>query len=300
MQEHHRGRPGRRGQAPRRWVQESAESTGLGNDPPLSRPLRACPQVLEERPAGPEILPTPVSHPDDWIGLPTVRRIGLARRENLDPPPEIRGRPRPLPRDRPGTAVRWWKLVGHEEQTLRPHARVAFRGGFADTHAASCLQPTDPWGEAKLLGRPAFLWPQGAPAANLGGAIMDRFLLSLAAFLGLLGVVAGALGAHPPDGWFTGPEELAAWNQAALFQLLHVLAILAIAEIPTRSLGRRRTVALLFLAGIMVFSGSIYGLLLGGPSWLGPVTPLGGILFLAGWAVLTWLLARGPGRGALN
>lgn len=129
---------------------------------------------------------------------------------------------------------------------------------------------------------------------------MDRFLLSLTAFLGLLGVVAGALGAHPPEGWFADPEELAAWNQAALFQLLHVLAILAIAEIPTRKLGRRRGVALLFLGGIVVFSGSIYALLLGGPSWLGPVTPLGGILFLAGWAVLTWRLARGPGRGSLN
>ena len=129
---------------------------------------------------------------------------------------------------------------------------------------------------------------------------MDRFLLSLTAFLGLLGIVAGALGAHPPEGWFTDAEDLAAWNQAALFQLLHVLAILAIAGIPTRNLGRRRSVALLFLGGILLFSGSIYGLVLGGPSWLGPVTPVGGILFLGGWAVLTWLLARGPGRGALN
>ena len=49
----------------------------------------------------------------------------------------------------------------------------------------------------------------------------------------------------------------------------------------------------LFIAGIIIFAGTLYGIALGGPGWLGAITPIGGVLFLAGWACVAWAAARG-------
>src|SRR5262245_61313499 len=109
-------------------------------------------------------------------------------------------------------------------------------------------------------------------------------ILRLAAVLGFIGVALGAFGAH---GLRTrvGPELVEVWKAGVLYHLFHVLALLGVALAGER-VRWRRPVAGLFVAGIVIFSGTLYVLTLSGERWLGAVTPLGGVAFLAGWAAL--------------
>jgi uncharacterized membrane protein YgdD (TMEM256/DUF423 family) len=106
----------------------------------------------------------------------------------------------------------------------------------------------------------------------------------VAAILGLTAVALGAFGAH---GLRTrvGAAELEIWRTAALYHLVHAVAMLAVALAGTR-LRRGRLVCGLWTAGVVVFSGSLYLLAATGVRWLGAITPLGGAAFLAGWLVL--------------
>jgi uncharacterized membrane protein YgdD (TMEM256/DUF423 family) len=115
--------------------------------------------------------------------------------------------------------------------------------------------------------------------------------IGIAALLGALAVIAGAFGAHGLE-QRVEPRQIEAWRTAAHYALLHAVAILALGV--HASLGGRspRLPAILFLAGVTLFSGSIFGLVLGGPRWLGPVTPLGGLLLIGGWLTLAWLAFR--------
>lgn len=121
---------------------------------------------------------------------------------------------------------------------------------------------------------------------------MDRWFFFLGALAGGLGVGAGAFGAHALR------ERLAArsleiFETAVRYQLVHALALCAAAWAVTRWPGGLSTAAgWLFLAGILLFSGSLYALALGGPRWLGPITPLGGTAFLAGWICLALATLR--------
>ena len=115
--------------------------------------------------------------------------------------------------------------------------------------------------------------------------------LTAASLLGTLGVVLGAFGAHALRDRFT-PEQLASWSTAVQYHLLHSVALLALALWASSTSRSIQLPAALFAAGIVLFSGSIYGLLLTDQRWLGPVTPLGGLCFIAGWLSLL-LLARG-------
>lgn len=120
----------------------------------------------------------------------------------------------------------------------------------------------------------------------------DRLLLGLIATLGGIGVVAGALGAHPPEGFFPSNESRGAWNTGVIFLLLHVLVVLAVGDLRDRSLEGFRVAALLFLLGAVLFSGSIFALTMGAPGVFGPVTPIGGTLLIAGWIALAYRLIR--------
>ncbi|MEX0385667.1 DUF423 domain-containing protein [Spiribacter onubensis] len=110
------------------------------------------------------------------------------------------------------------------------------------------------------------------------------------------GVVLGAFGAHGL-GEDLAPATRAAWQTAVQYQLVHGLALFVLGAIADRlPAGQiRGHAAFLLGAGCVLFSGSIYWLSLGGPWWLGPVTPLGGVTMIMGWVwVLRWLwLARG-------
>jgi uncharacterized membrane protein YgdD (TMEM256/DUF423 family) len=101
----------------------------------------------------------------------------------------------------------------------------------------------------------------------------------LAALSGALAVIAGAFGAH-------GASEKAAelLRTGGHYQLVHAVAALVALRLEARGPGW------LFVAGGALFAGSLYGLALGGPRWLGPVTPIGGVLLIAGWAWLAWRL----------
>lgn len=112
--------------------------------------------------------------------------------------------------------------------------------------------------------------------------------IAIAALSGALAVVAGAFGAHGLKARVAA-DQLAAWSTASGYHLLHSVVLLVLAIHAARS---GPSVALpfgLFLAGIVLFSGSIYGLVLAPVRWLGPVTPLGGLCLVAGWLSLLWL-----------
>ena len=122
---------------------------------------------------------------------------------------------------------------------------------------------------------------------------MQRTFAVLGALSAALGVVAGAFAAHGLRGR-VAPDLLAVFETGARYQMYHALALLAVAWALDRWPGSAAAVAgWLFVAGTVLFSGSLYLLALGNPSWLGAVTPVGGLCFIAGWAVLAWVAARG-------
>ena len=126
-----------------------------------------------------------------------------------------------------------------------------------------------------------------------------RALLIIAAASGALAVALGAFGAHGLRDRL-GAEALGAWETAVLYHLTHSLAAalaatLALALAPSPGAGAARLGGWLFVAGVVLFSGSLYALSLGGPRVLGPVTPLGGLAFIGGWLALLAAALRWPG-----
>ena len=120
--------------------------------------------------------------------------------------------------------------------------------------------------------------------------IGPRWPRILAALLGFLGVAAGAFGAHGLRG-FVAPEQIQAWETAASYQLLHAVALLAVSGWQQRAVSPRLKFWLLWacgliVAGVVLFSGSLYLLVLTGIGAFGPITPLGGVALLAAWMIL--------------
>lgn len=117
--------------------------------------------------------------------------------------------------------------------------------------------------------------------------------LLIGALYGGLGVVLGAFGAHALKARLE-PAMLATWDTAVLYQLVHGLALLLVALIARTSTLPGVSVAMWsFAIGVLLFSGSLYVLALGGPRWLGPVTPLGGVAFIVGWLAIVVAAVRG-------
>lgn len=127
---------------------------------------------------------------------------------------------------------------------------------------------------------------------------MLRVLLLLAALFGFTGVGLGAFAAHGLQGQLSA-EYLAVFHTAVHYQMLHALALLALAGLWQRLGGRLLTAAgLCFCAGILLFSGSLYALTLTGIRSLGMITPVGGLTLLAGWWCLGLAAWRLPARAA--
>ena len=119
-----------------------------------------------------------------------------------------------------------------------------------------------------------------------------RKYLYLAACSGLIGVGLGAFGAHGLKVTLAERGMTSAWETAVLYQFIHTVAVLAVT---LNALGATSPKAFAnwlcrscfsWSVGILLFSGSLYWLALGGPKWLGPITPLGGIAFMLGWGFL--------------
>lgn len=126
---------------------------------------------------------------------------------------------------------------------------------------------------------------------------MDRIFFVLGSLSAGLAVALGAFGAHALKQRLD-PAMLAVYDTAVRYQLAHALALLAVAWAATRWPGAAVNAGgWLFIAGTLLFSGSLYALSLSGVRWLGAVTPLGGLAWLAGWACLAWGAWQG-GRGA--
>ncbi len=121
-----------------------------------------------------------------------------------------------------------------------------------------------------------------------------RIWLTLASLWGFIGVAAGAFGAHGVD----DPKAKAWLETGGHYQLIHALAVFA-CFVVWRLLQAQASgiAAWLFLAGSLIFSGSLYLMAFGGPRMLGAVTPIGGVLLLAGWAFLAWACFRGTNSG---
>ena len=101
----------------------------------------------------------------------------------------------------------------------------------------------------------------------------------IAGLLGFLGVALGAFGAHQFATLLAANQTASIWQTAVLYHLVHAVAALWAAD-------RNPTVVWFWAAGILVFSGSLYLLAVTNIRWLGAITPIGGLLFLAGWLLV--------------
>jgi uncharacterized membrane protein YgdD (TMEM256/DUF423 family) len=115
---------------------------------------------------------------------------------------------------------------------------------------------------------------------------MDRTFLLVGAVLGFLGVALGAFGAHGLRARLS-PEMLAVFETGVRYHMYHALALVVTSLLMARMTGWLVAAAgWSFVAGIVLFSGSLYALAMSGVTVLGAITPLGGLAFLAGWAFL--------------
>ena len=122
---------------------------------------------------------------------------------------------------------------------------------------------------------------------------MERVFFAAGCVVGVLGVGLGAFGAHALKARLT-PDALATFEIGVRYQMYHALALLAVAWACTKWPGPLANASgWLFIAGIAVFSGSLYVLVLTGAKWLGAVTPIGGLALLAGWVCLAVAAVRG-------
>ena len=122
---------------------------------------------------------------------------------------------------------------------------------------------------------------------------MDRAFALAGAVSAFIAVAAGAFGAHALRARLA-PDLLTVFETGARYQMYHALALLAVAWASNHWPGTPlRLAGWLFIGGTVLFSGSLYLLALTGARWLGAVTPLGGLLFLAGWAALAIGVAKG-------
>ena len=119
---------------------------------------------------------------------------------------------------------------------------------------------------------------------------MNRLVAS-AALLGLLTVALGAFGAHALEGRLS-VEGTDWWHTATLYGLPHAAAALAIG-LSERG-GMLRTGGWLLVIGAAIFAGTLYGMALGAPRWLGAITPIGGVGMVAGWALSAVGGLKGP------
>ncbi len=108
-----------------------------------------------------------------------------------------------------------------------------------------------------------------------------------------LGVMLGAFGAHGLKNKLT-PDLLAIYHTGVEYHLYHALGLLLVGVLVNQfpQVSGLQLGGWLLLAGILIFSGSLYVLAISGVRWLGAITPIGGLAFIAGWVWIAWSLAR--------
>ncbi|OOC63032.1 DUF423 domain-containing protein [Paenibacillus ihbetae] len=116
---------------------------------------------------------------------------------------------------------------------------------------------------------------------------MRRTFIAWGSVLMALSVAIGAFGAHMLEGKISA-DELAVYETGVHYHMIHGIAVL-VAGILAGTLGESRKLfwaGTLFIAGVIIFSGSLYVLSISGIKWLGAITPIGGVAFIAGWITL--------------
>lgn len=121
-----------------------------------------------------------------------------------------------------------------------------------------------------------------------------KFFIQAGAVLGLLGVALGAFGAHALRATLEASGRSDTFETAVKYQFYHALALLVVGILMQVFSANPAAMRLLnwsgysFLGGVLIFSGSLYILCLTGVTWLGAITPIGGLFMIAGWALLLW------------
>jgi uncharacterized membrane protein YgdD (TMEM256/DUF423 family) len=128
-----------------------------------------------------------------------------------------------------------------------------------------------------------------------------KFFVQMGALLGLIGVGLGAFGAHALRKMLQETSRMDTFETAVKYQFYHALALVLVGVLmqllagPTvgqnsHALKYLNYAGLSFLGGVLIFSGSLYVLCFTGITWLGAITPIGGVLMIAGWALLLWAM----------
>jgi uncharacterized membrane protein YgdD (TMEM256/DUF423 family) len=119
---------------------------------------------------------------------------------------------------------------------------------------------------------------------------MQRWLWIITGLNGVLAVALGAFGAHALPRWIATADDVAKriswWNTASHYHLAHALALGCAAFLASKDPSVSRIAGFCFQGGILLFSGSLYAMALTGARWLGTVTPVGGTLWIIGWAAV--------------
>jgi uncharacterized membrane protein YgdD (TMEM256/DUF423 family) len=111
-----------------------------------------------------------------------------------------------------------------------------------------------------------------------------KIWITLAAISAVLSVAVGAFAAHAAN----DPVARELLRTGGAYQMTHALAVFACAVVEMCGAPRARLAPGVFIAGSVLFSGSLYALAFGAPRWVGAITPIGGLLFMVGWAILAW------------
>lgn len=121
-----------------------------------------------------------------------------------------------------------------------------------------------------------------------------KTILLLGVLFSGLGVMIGAFGAHGLQKLLESTNRVATFETAVKYQMYHSLALLFLGVLMVQfpQITSLKTTGLLFLIGMLIFSGSLYILCLTGVKWMGAITPIGGVFMIAGWVYLAWLIAK--------
>ena len=122
---------------------------------------------------------------------------------------------------------------------------------------------------------------------------MSRLFFAFGSGFALIAVITGAFAAHTLKTRLS-PDMFQVFEVAARYQMYHALGLIAVAWAASQWSSQLVTASgWLFVAGIVIFSGSLYILSLTGIRWLGAITPIGGVAFIIGWGCLLWAAIRG-------